>query len=321
MNITRTLFFGLSASLFSGILFAKPLPTKYAEMENGHVTTTCLTEIKHDSEIARKTLEPARYEAIVKDPSKATTDSERIAALAAREIIYLVDRSGSMSGTDEDPSGQNRKNWTLWNSALEAGKSLFEVAVSLDSNGKLDVMMWDQDTTGPRFVHQEVSKLAELEAMFKDNQPFGYTPLAEALDKVYQQKLKGMLERSEPFTVVVLTDGVPSNGVENTIAAQEKVFNFFKTMVATHELQKPGRETLAAFSFVQAGDEPSAEEFLTALDDKMKEGYTDSKGVKQSGLGIDIIDYKKDNFIFGTGAYKGLQGVGPLGIFWGAMFD
>jgi hypothetical protein len=53
----------------------------------------------------------------------------------------------------------------------------------------------------------------------------------------------------------------------------------------------------------------------------MKEGYTDSTGMKQAGLGIDIIDYKKDNFIFGTDTYKGASGVGPLGIFWGAMFD
>ena len=131
MKFVQNIFFGLSASIISGVLsgvlFAKPIPTKYGEMQNGHVTAEALTAIKADSEQARLTLEPARYASIVKDPSKATTDAERIAALAAREIIYLVDRSGSMSGQDDDPTGQQRKNWTLWNSAFEAGKSLFEI--------------------------------------------------------------------------------------------------------------------------------------------------------------------------------------------------
>ncbi len=95
--------------------------------------------MQKDSEAARSTLEPTRYEAIVKDPSKASSDAERIAALAAREIIYMVDRSGSMGSDDNDLTGQNRKPWVLWDSAREAGKSLFEVARTLDSNGKLDV--------------------------------------------------------------------------------------------------------------------------------------------------------------------------------------
>ena len=321
MRFTSRLTLFLSTSLISGLLFAKPLPTKYSEMQNGHVTQDCLKTIQADSQTARETLEPARYEAIVKDPTKATSDAERIAALAAREIIYLVDRIGNISGCHEYPTGQKRPKWTLWDSALEAGKSLFEVAVSLDKDGKLDVMLWDQDHSGPRFVHQEISKLADLEAMFKNNQPFGYTPLAEALEQVYSSKLKGMLERSEPFTVIVLSDGVPSNGSETSAQAQEKVFAFFKKMVTTHKLTEQGRETLVAFSFVQAGDDKGAEAFLTALDDKMKDGYVDSMGKQQSGLGVDIVDYKKDNFIFGTGPYKGVQGVGPLGIFWGALFD
>lgn len=321
MRFPYHLCLGLSVSFLSSILWGKALPSQYSGMTNGHVDNKALAEIKKDSEAARSTLEPARYQAIVKDPSIAKTDQERIAALAAREIIYMVDRSGSMGGGDSDPTGQNRKPWTLWQSALEAGKSLFEVARSLDTNGKLDVYFWDADKSGARFVHKEVEQLVELEDMFKANQPFGYTPLAEALEHVYKTKLKGMLERSEPFTVVVLTDGEPNNGNESQDQAQNKVYSFFRKLVSEHNLATQGRETLAAFSFVQAGDSQGAEKFLTTLDDNMKEGYVDASGAKQPGLGIDIIDYKKDNFIFGTDPYKGVQGVGPLGIFWGAMFD
>jgi hypothetical protein len=321
MKTSSHLVLGLGISLVASALFAKGIPTKYGEMQNGHVAPQALAEIKKESEQARTTLEPARYSAIIKDPSAAKTDQERLAILAAREIIYMVDRSGSMSGNDTDPTGQGRKNWQLWDSAREAGKSLFEVGSSLDANGKLDMIFWDADLTGPRFVHQEVTSLSQLETMFKDNAPYGFTPLAEALEYAYQTKLRGLLERAEPFTVVVLTDGVPSNGVETQSAAEEKVYQFFRKLVAAHALTQPGRESLAAFSFVQAGDDASAEKFLSNLDDNMAKGYTDSRGIKQPGIGVDIIDYKKDNFIFGTDTYKGASGVGPLGIFWGALFD
>jgi hypothetical protein len=311
-----------SLSLGTGVLMAKTMPTTYGKMTDGHVDPQCLAQIQRDSEQVRATLEPARYMAIVKDPyHNARTDQEKIAALAAREIIYLVDRSGSMSGNDNDPTGNKRAGWTLWKSALEAGKSLLEVAVSLDANGKLDVVLWDYDLKGPRFVHQEVSTVAALESMFSSNTPFGYTPLAEALEYIYTNKLKGLLDRGEPFTVVVLTDGVPSNGFETAQQGQEKVYKFFKKLVSSHQLASEGRESLAAFSFIQAGDDEGATRFLTALDDNMKTGFVDASGTRQEGLGVDIIDYKKDNFIFGTEEYKGVQGVGPLGIFWGAMFD
>jgi hypothetical protein len=321
MHAKKLLYIGLHASIITGSLFAKPLPSKYGQMQNGHVTSACLSDIKRDSENARNNLDPARYGEIVRDPQQARSDEERIAALAAREIIYLVDRSGSMAAADSDPTGYRRGNWSRWDSALEVGKSLFEVALNLDSDGMLDVMLWDYDSKGPRYVHQTIKRMDDLETLFSRNRPSGYTPLAEALEEVYNQKLRGMLDRAEPFTVIVLTDGVPGNGFESAAHAQEKVYNFFRKLVSNHHLADHGRETLAAFSFVQSGDDREAERFLTTLDDEMKTGYIDTSGYRQDGLGIDIIDYKKDNFIFGTDAYRGVQGVGPLGIFWGAMFD
>lgn len=130
----KTSLFVLGLGLASS-LFAKGMPSQYAGMKDGHVDPKALTQIASKSVQARTTLEPARYAAIIKNPNVAKTDQERLAILAAREIIYMVDRSGSMSGEDNDPTGQNRKPWSLWDSAREAGRSLFEVGQSLDANG------------------------------------------------------------------------------------------------------------------------------------------------------------------------------------------
>ena len=58
--------------------------------------------------------------------------------------------------------------------------------------GKLDVIFWDAEKTGPRFEHQEVNQLSQLESMFKNFTPWGFTPLGEALEHVYTTKLKGL---------------------------------------------------------------------------------------------------------------------------------
>ena len=322
----------LSSIVFTGMAMAKPIPTSYSGMENGHVAPASLQKIAEDAAYVQKNYTPQQYQEIVEDPyNNAKNDKERVAAIAAREIIFMVDRSGSMSGTDDDPTGKRRPNWTLWKSAKEAAISLFEVSLALDANGQLDVFLWSQEfyDRPATIVHEEITQQHQIETLF-NLQPKGGTPLAEALEHVYQKKLKLLLQRNEPFTVVVLTDGMPSriSMDRNEQDPQDKVYKFFRKLVSENRLDLPGRETLAAFSFIQAGDDIGAENFLTALDDNLIEGYTDSTGLRYNSIGIDIVDYKKDNFIFGTGTpeemidSKGNRSKGgPMAVFWDAMFD
>lgn len=312
----------IAGATIAGTTIAKPIPHKYGQMKDGHVAKESLQQISEDARYVQEKYTKEQYLEIVEDPyNNAKTDQEKIAAIAAREIIFMVDRSYSMSDGDQDPTGQNRRNWTLWRSAEEAAISLFEVALALDSNGKLDVVFWDQNFK-LGIVHKEITQLAKIQKMFNKHKPRGGTPLAGALKYIYKKKLKKLLDRNEPFTVVVLTDGEPPE------SEKAGVFKFFRDLVSNHNLTAQGRESLAAFSFIQAGDSRSAEDFLNKLDDDLINGYTDNHGNYFPSIGIDIVDHKKDNFIFGTGtpaemtdSNGNVSNGGPIAIFWNALFD
>ena len=123
MFITPSLFYGetcmimrnagklfLGAVLLTSAVNAKPLPSKYGKMQGGHAAPSALQEIKKDAEYVQNNYTQAQYQRIVEDPyNNAKSDEEKVAAIAAREIIFLVDRSGSMGGQDQDPSGKNRQ--------------------------------------------------------------------------------------------------------------------------------------------------------------------------------------------------------------------
>ncbi|MCP3922495.1 MAG: hypothetical protein GY714_07920, partial [Desulfobacterales bacterium] len=90
------------------------------------------------------------------------------------------------------------------------------------------------------------------------------------------------------------------------------VKSFFTKVIRNNNLESKGRETLAAFSFVRMGDDQGARKFLQDLDDNL---------IRETGIRVDIVDTKEDNFLFGTGIYKGKEGVGPFALFWDALFD
>ena len=103
---------------------------------------------------------------------------------------------------------------------------------------------------------------------------------------------------------MILTDGAPND--------TRKVKKFFKKLIKNHNLEDYGRETLAAFSFVRMGDDSGASRFLQDLDDNL---------IRETGVKVDIVDTKEDNFLFGTGRYKGYSSVGPFAMFWDALYD
>lgn len=243
-----------------------------------------------------------RYTSIAVNPSLAQNDNEALGALQSREIFLLIDQSGSMSNDDADPRSDrftpSEPNWTLWDSARVAAEGLAEVALALDKNGEVPVYFFH----GAKTVQSIVAKtVPDITQAFKNQHPSGGTPLAKALNVLYKDHLKELLKKGQPFTVVTLTDGVPDD--------KSDVKKFFKAIVKKYKLASPEKKYLAAFSFIQMGDSKSAEKFLTDLDDNMS-----------PSIGVDIIDTKKDNFIFGTDP-KCAQDCGPLAIFRDAIFD
>ena len=293
--------------LLSGAAHGKSIKNKYGVTNGGKVPQSQLNGISHEIQTTLGHMDQSHYEDIVANPELAVNDEERLAALSAREIFILVDRSGSMNAPDENPAGtRTSQQWTRWDSARVAAESISELAIALDADNKIDIMLWDGDKYGRlNYKYDTMTHVGQINSFFTNNRPErGSTPLTEALDKVYQDRLRPLLQRNEPFTVVVLTDGAPNN--RNTAKS------FFKKVVRENNLEAPGRETLAAFSFVRMGDDEGAIAFLEDLDDNL---------ISQLQINVDIVDTKEDNFLFGTGKFQGQEGVGPLAVFWDALYD
>lgn len=288
------------------LAFAKKVKNKYGVVENGKMPQKNLEDLSRDVKKTLGNMDQRHYEDIVSDPSQARNDQEKVAALSAREIFILVDRSGSMNAKDDNPSGTFSSGWTRWDSARVAAESISELAIALDADNTIDIMLWDGNQYGQlNSRYETMTQVGEIQKFFEQNKPQrGSTPLAEALTKVYEDKLSTLLHSSEPFTVVILTDGQPNN--------PNAVKKFFKRIIEENNLEAFGRETLAAFSFIRMGDDTNAEAFLQDLDDNL---------IRQLNVKVDIVDTKEDNFLFGTGKYAKLDAVGPFAMFWDAIYD
>ena len=200
-----------------------------------------------------------------------------------------------MGEKDDNPTGKKSSDWTKWKSAEVAVQGLAETMLALDKDGEIPVYFFQGyqplGTDNPLNVKSIIAKSnKDIEIAFSAKKPGGTTPLGQALEQLRRDHLDRLLAGGEPFTVVILTDGVPDDPA--------RVVGFFTKLVKEHNLSDLRRERLAAFTFVQQGDDERAAEFLRHLDDDLK-----------STIGADVIDTKKDNFIFGTEEkYVGAQG-------------
>jgi hypothetical protein len=302
LHLNRLLRLMICACFFSGtFVFAKPIMVT----TNGKMNPTDLNQIKNEVNTVKNNLSQDDYVAIVRNPQVARNDQERLAGLSAREIFVLVDRSGSMDSHDDNPTGGAVASWKRWDSARVATESVMELALSLDVNNKVDVMFWDGDVSGKlRCVKESITRVGQVHDLFSKYHPEGGTPLADALEELYSSNLHRLLQNSEPFTVLILTDGLPND--------VSRVKQFFSKVVRDNRLEEQGRETLAAFSFIRMGDAPGAASFLKDLDDNL---------IQELKINVDIVDTKEDNFLFGSGKYAQQSGVGPLAVLWDAIYD
>ena len=228
MNMLKMLACGVVGLSVSTALYAKPIKKKYGVTEQGKMPRQALEEMSKEVVTAQSNMSQQHYEDVVLDPQQARNDQERLAGLSAREVFILVDRSGSMNHPDDNPTGARSGNWTRWDSSRVAAESITELALNLDKDGKVDVMLWDGDGYSQlQHKYESMTNVGMVKQFFENNRPQrGSTPLAKALEEVYSSHLRRLLQNSEPFTVIVLTDGQPNdpNGVKQFF---KKVINFF----------------------------------------------------------------------------------------------
>jgi len=195
----------LSAALVAGPVQAKELTKKYGTVVQGKLPTSTLQQISVDAEAAQRGMTQAHYEEVIANPLSARNEGEKLAGLCAREYFILVDRSGSMKVPDQNPTGiPTAMTWTRWDSARVAAESIAELALSLDADNRVEIMLWDGDPyLKLRPINMTMSSLDQLAPLFNNHKPeSGNTPLHTALEEIYQSLSKTFFRGASPLRLL-----------------------------------------------------------------------------------------------------------------------
>ena len=176
-----------------------------------------------------------------------------------RDYVLVLDRSGSMSDPVRSGSSQTR-----WDAAQEATLAVARECAKLDPDG-IDVYTFG--TKFQRFQNTTPDKVGEI---FNQVSPAGGTDFVPVLSDVFAEHFK---KAARPTTVLVVTDGAPSEGPAGQAALA-------KLIVATSNKLEADAEL--AVQFIQIGQDPNATTFLRKLDDDLV----------KAGAKYDIVDSK-----------------------------
>jgi uncharacterized protein with von Willebrand factor type A (vWA) domain len=178
--------------------------------------------------------------------------------LTNRDYTLILDKSGSMSNTDQ-AGGRSR-----WVEAQESTLALARKCEQLDPDG-LTVYIFSS-----RFKRYDNVTTKTVENIFLENDPVGSTDLAGVLqaatDDYFQRKAVGQTKASGE-TILVVTDGEPND--------RKAVIQVIVAATAKME-----RDEELAISFIQVGADAAATQYLKLLDDDLE----------KVGAKFDIVD-------------------------------
>lgn len=175
-----------------------------------------------------------------------------------RNYFVAVDRSGSMSESVGKGSSVTR-----WDAVKEYVISVARECDKLDADG-IDVYFFNKS-----FGRYENVNADKVKDIFASTSPQGGTDFVPVLKDIFEHHFKG----DKPSTVLVFTDGEPSDGVEGQKAVAKLLIEAANKLEADSEL---------AVSFLQVGRDPAAAAFLKKLDDDLA----------GAGAKFDIVDSK-----------------------------
>ena len=177
--------------------------------------------------------------------------------LDKRDYTLIIDKSGSMSTTDR---GATKSRWEI---IKESALALARKCDQIDPDG-ITVYLFSG-----KFKRYDNVSATKVEQIFQENEPMGGTNLTavlqDALNNFFQRKKAGQIKVGE--TILIITDGEP----DDRRSVFEVIIEATKRMTTDEEL---------ALSFIQAGADNNATDFLKALDDKLQ-------GI---GAAFDIVD-------------------------------
>ncbi|HEY9834784.1 MAG TPA: VWA domain-containing protein, partial [Stenomitos sp.] len=165
-----------------------------------------------------------------------------------RDYTLIIDKSGSMS-TPDQVGGRSR-----WEAAQESTLALARKCEQFDPDG-MTVYLFS--SRFKRYDNVTSSKVAQI---FQENDPAGTTNLAavlkDATDRYFQRKAAGQT-KSGGETILVVTDGEPDDRKGVMVAIVE----------ASRQME---RDEELGISMIQVGNDPTATQFLKALDDQLQ---------------------------------------------------
>lgn len=174
-----------------------------------------------------------------------------------RNYFVVIDRSGSMSEPVKK-GGTSR-----WEAVQEYTLAIARECAKLDDDG-IDVYLFNKSFSS--HFNTTADKVKDLFASTSPNGGTDFVPVLKAVfDRHFQQ--------DKPSTVVVVTDGEPSDGE----AGQKALIKLLKETAGKLEADNE-----LGITFIQVGDDKAASAFLKKLDDDLV-----AEGAKW-----DIVDTK-----------------------------
>ncbi|KAG9082673.1 hypothetical protein FRC07_014137 [Ceratobasidium sp. 392] len=185
------------------------------------------------------------------DAPPAYGEEDPLQVLRQYDTVFLVDDSGSMSGS-------------RWKEAGNALASVAEKAAIYDPNG-IDIHFLNS----PEFV-QEVTSQQEVLDLFSSVRPYGPTPTGDRLDQLLGEyitqledaKTKGLKKMPKPVNFIVITDGVPTDDPESVIIAAARRLDAGNFLLSQLGIQ-----------FIQVGNDSKATKSLKELDDGLNKTH------------------------------------------------
>jgi hypothetical protein len=193
-------------------------------------------------------------------------DVEGLHRLDSIKTVILVDDSMSMAGT-------------LWAEAREALAGVADLN-SRFSTGGVDVYFLNNKKFG-----LDIKDGREVRQLFDTVDPVGQTPTGEKLQEMFDKYIPLLEDKNlahKPITIVVITDGVPTDDPEEVIIGAARWLD--KTAVPARQI---------GVQFAQIGDDEDATEALRELD----EGLADQHGIRDM---VDTTLYDGTEFTTAT---------------------
>lgn len=210
--------------------------------------------------------------------------------LSSRDIILLIDRSGSMSEEDCPATRGGFGFFSRLNGQMDAATrwewceneliTMSGMAAGALRQGMKVVMFATDDNVFDRV------RLEQIPQIFGANRPSGSTNAAAALKKQlnwYFANKASQQGRNRPLVIAVITDGLPNNARALKKAIVE----------ATNSMQRPDE---IAITFLQVGRDSSGVNLVHELDDDL---------IRQGAM-FDIVDCKDFGDLLNVGLGRAL---------------